>query len=102
MFEEMEKEVIGLILRNEPTLGKQNENIRIIKREFTGVGFFSYFEGYNDNSNTQISNVGAILNDSIHVGFTLFANEGKLNFLEGYTYDEPWPKSIKTYKIFLE
>jgi hypothetical protein len=99
MFEEMEKEMINLIMQNESILNKQH--LSIINREFMGAGFFSYFEGFTYDSDLQISNIGALLNNSIQVGFTLFINKGKMNFLEGYTYNEPWPKDIETYEVFL-
>ena len=27
-------------------------------------------------------------------GYVLFIRDGKLNFLEGYAYDEPWPEYL--------
>lgn len=83
-------------------IGKRCDIAKISKREFTGVGFYSYFDGYTDDSDMQISNVGGFLNDNIRVGFTLFIKDGNPTILEGYTYDEPWPKEILSYKVFFE
>jgi len=100
MFEKFEKDVIEFFLQNASNLHCKIDDLQIEKREFSGDGFFTYFRGNVEDSDTHISNAGALLNEKIQVGFTLFVNKGKLNFLEGYTYCEPWPEHIETYKIF--
>lgn len=100
----MEKEVLGLIWKG-TFVDKQSIKTNILKRKFTGVGFFSYFDGYSDDPDVQlstVSTVGGLLNESIRVGFTLFLRDGNPYMLEGYTYDAPWPSNILSYKVFLE
>ena len=104
-FIEMEKEVIRLILQeNSKWSYLLQDNFMITKREFTGVGFYTDFYKkvikIRKFENARISTVGGILNEKIQVGFVLFIEEGQLDVLEGYTYDEPWPEKITAYKIF--
>jgi hypothetical protein len=103
VFTSMENEAIQLIVRNYPCLLDQAKNAIITKREFTGVGFYSYFhinqsEMYGNDM--QISDVGAKINDRIQVGFLLFVKKGQLDLLECYTYGDPWPDMIQSYEIF--
>src|SRR5262245_22674397 len=68
------------------------------QRTMTGVGFFLRFAIQSDaekiqaNGQRTLSCVGAELEGVEHgVGFVLFIQDGKLDFLEGFTYEEPWP-----------
>lgn len=107
VFEKMEKEIIRQILHEDQHWSYllQNNHI-IIKREFTGVGFFTYFAKIaienQRTENASISKVGGILNEKVQVGFVLFIKNSQLDVLEGFTYDEPWPESIESYEIFRE
>ncbi|MCL2311624.1 MAG: hypothetical protein FWC41_03890 [Firmicutes bacterium] len=104
IFKDMENKALRLILRDHPPLLNQLKNAVIAKREFTGVGFFTDFLIDNNvfcGKNMQISDVGAKINNSVEIGFVLFIEKGKLDFLEGYTYDAPWPDTIKTYKLYV-
>jgi hypothetical protein len=43
-----------------------------------------------------ISDVGAEIEGVRHgVGFVLFIQDGRLDCLEGFTYDDPWPDEVK-------
>jgi hypothetical protein len=101
MFEKMEIDIVALALKKHPDMLQQVNTITISKREFTGVGFFTFFVDSCDDSDLQLSDVVGVLNEKINVGFTLFVNNGKISCLEGYTYDEPWPNEILSYKVFL-
>ena len=105
LFKNMENEVLLLILREYPVLLNKLKQSHITKREFTGVGFYSNFESKDDiiyGDDMQISDVGGRINNSLHVGFLLFVKKGKLDFLECFTYGDPWPENIESYEIFVE
>jgi hypothetical protein len=66
-------------------------------RQLSGTGFFSHFVVSADAPaiappSFEIS-VDAILTSGHAAGFTLFVRDGRLDWLEGYTYgDTPWPE----------
>ena len=99
----MEKLLFGLhpCLEN---LRTQLAHCRAIKREFTGVGFFIFFDidpklAYGD-VNFQLGDIHAkVAGVRDGVGFVLFIEKGLINNLEGYTYDEPYPKKIEQYTL---
>ncbi len=75
----------------------------------TGVGFFTYFTMPDDiaplpnGASFHIADVGAYLNDhALEVGFVLFVRDGRIEELEGYTYDEPWPKGVRNFELFYD
>ncbi len=86
-----------LILRD------QINKARVIDREFTGVGFFTNY--HNDDilweEEMIISDVGAILNNNIEVGFVFFIREEGARFLECYMYGDPFPDQIESYEVFI-
>ena len=88
---------------------QQYENSAIVNRQFTGAGFYTYFQ-VNDKSLLLGDDVNFGLG-GIHAkikglergaGFTLEIENGALNNLEGYTYAEgTWPKKITDYQLYL-
>jgi hypothetical protein len=84
------------------TLRNQTRNARLIKREYTGVGFYCTFEVLPDSpllegkGNFEITDVNGETQGLEHgVGFVLFVRDGRLDTLEGFTFDEPWPASMR-------
>jgi hypothetical protein len=80
---------------------------RVKSRKLSGVGFFiefnvpQYIEAAPiKNKNTHFGDVIAKL-PNLHygAGFLLFIKDGKLDMLEGYSYDEPWPKQVTKFKL---
>ena len=76
------------------------------QREWTGVGFFLDIETPPDlspvplNKNLHLADVGADLEGVKHgVGFVLHVRDGLLDYLEGFTYDEPWPERAGAYSV---
>ncbi len=73
--------------------------------EFTGVGFFLNYEVPVElpcaiPRNFTIGGFNADLDGVSHgVGFELFVRDGKIAFLEGFTYDEGWPDHITRYEL---
>jgi hypothetical protein len=109
-FEKFEDDVMKVILSEDEKfrniLEKQYKSAKIINREFTGVGFFTDFEiqdktlKIENNPNFELGNIQAQLKKIEYgVGFVLFIRDGFITFLEGYTYDEPWPDDIKDYVL---
>ena len=111
MLTSLERAVIDLLLteQGEPndTIRLQVKNANIANRELTGVGFFTKFElpvtssVRRDLPNCTISGVEAELPGLKHgAGFLLFIRDGVVSQLEGFTYDEPWPMTIDSFKLW--
>ena len=86
------------------TLRIQAEKARLIGREYTGVGFFCDFEVPSDaptlNGDFHIGDVNGQLQGLANgAGFVLFVRGGRLDALEGFSYDEPWPKEIGMFTL---
>jgi hypothetical protein len=113
-FIDFENEVIKMILDNNidkmDILREQYKISQVLKRKFTGCGFFSTFI-INDTEkklqfeelNIELSCLGEIEGVENGVGFILFIRDGYIDVLEGYTYgEETWPEEIGKYKLYLE
>lgn len=86
------------------TLRQQSTQARLAKREYTGVGFYCDLEVSSDAPTVQgdfyLGDVCAELNGLAHgAGFVLYIRGGRLNMLEGYTYDEQWPDRIRGFSL---
>lgn len=84
----------------------QYKNSTVLKRDFTGTGFFTYFDIKKNfilesSKNFQIGDVvGQLDGLNYGVGFVLFIKKGVLDFLEGYTYgNEKWWDVIGNYSL---
>ena len=116
----LEKEVIENIVKFSETkflnrslvakILKQSKNSKVTSRDFSGVGFFTYFQvddkslSLGNNINLQLGGIGAEIEGLKYntAGFTLFIENGMLALLEGYSYgDDKWPKKITNYKLYL-
>jgi len=85
-------------------LRAQAAKARFIKRECTGVGDFCHFEVPSEapilKGDFEIDDVDAELEGLAHgAGFVLFIRDGRLDVLESYTYDEPWPRDVVNFKL---
>jgi len=87
-------------------LRRQAEVASLEKREETGVGFFCYFAVPSEfprvaePEDFRISDVEAEMEGlGEGAGFTLLIEEGRLVMLEGFSYTEPWPKSVGAYEL---
>lgn len=105
---ELEQAVLDRLLSGDHpalvVLRRQAERARVVAREETGVGFFCDFEVEGSAPALQgdfdIGDVYGELEGLAHgAGFVLFIRDGRLSMLEGFTYDEPWPKKIGTYTL---
>jgi hypothetical protein len=111
LIEELERAVMQVLLAdNDPdarALRAQFQMAKVSKREFSGVGFFTTFsvpdEAPRLTSRTKSDwHKGAFaeLEGVQHgAGFTLFLKEGRIDILEGYTFDDPWPEHIGRFSV---
>ena len=90
-------------------LRRQFETSTVTNREFTGVGFFTTFgvpvsvPKVAEGKSFKFGDVNASVAGLQHgAGFLLFVKDGVLKMLEGYSYDEPWPKQITTFELSYE
>jgi len=112
-FEEFEEIVMKELLsgddHNLEILRAQFSSAEVRSREFTGVGFYTYFRpdvNMPKVEGKQAFQFGDLKVDlqgvKAGVGFVLFIKNGYLDFLEGYTYDDPWPGDIDILSIGFE
>jgi len=103
-FLAMERAVMGRIAATRMLVADdvalQYQAASVTSRELSGVGFFSNFAVPDDvprivPSSFEVT-VDATLRDGPDVGFTLFVRDGRIAFLEGYTFgDTPWPEQAR-------
>ncbi len=86
-------------------LRRQYAAAEVRRTELTGVGLYVYFNvpegvGALETDTLTRGSVQADIQGLKHgAGFELFVHRGYLDFLEGFTYDEPWPESIGTFTV---
>jgi len=110
---DLEKQVMQMFLEGDYPfrfeLNKQYHLSKIVKREVTGVGFFTTFllptntPIIENGKSLHIEDVQAEIEGLKYgVGFVLFIKDGKLEMLEGFSYDEPWPSLERPvqFKVF--
>jgi hypothetical protein len=112
-FDAFESEVMSKLLSEEPKYSEllmmQYDNARIVSRQFTGVGFFTDYEVLDKSlrihelSDYHFGSVQVVV-PQLHygIGFVLFIKHGLIDFLEGYTYGEPFPINISEYQIVID
>ena len=108
-FTELERAVLSKLLDGgHPVLAQlrsQLRGCRVTRREFSGVGFFTTLEVNKDaprvgDKTIRIGDVVADIEGLAHgAGFVLFIDHGKITMLEGFTYDEPWPDTIRSFTL---
>jgi hypothetical protein len=107
----LERDVIATILAPEhpvmDALRRQFERCHVASREMSGVGFFTTLEVASDAAPASVQpgrlflgDVTATVDGPTHgAGFVLFVEDGVLDVLEGWSYDEPWPDTIAGYAV---
>ena len=109
-MEALENQVMRMLLEGDgPTLEVLRYQFAVAKRrprEMTGVGFFLEFDVPEEaprlpgNVSLRFGDVIAEIEGIQHgAGFLVFVDDGVLTMLEGYTYDEPWPNVITSFKL---
>jgi len=108
---ELEQAVMEKLLAgNERVLSMLREQLKkatVVKRELTGVGFYTNFAIHdceplrvgNDKS-IMFGDVVAEVPGTNGIGFGLELRNGCLAQLEGYTFgDELWPENVSDFKL---
>jgi hypothetical protein len=100
----LERAVLEMMLTGENAelkiLREQFSKATVSKRELTGQGFFTSLEipaavpRLQKKGRVTITDVSAELQELKHgAGFVLFVDDGAMNCLEGFCYDQVWPDS---------
>jgi len=111
---DFEKIIIDTILENakkqNPTLNilkLQFLNLSVQKRTYTNVGFFTDFQFKKNNLslgrdiNMEIGSIHVEMeNLKFGAGFILYIRNGLIATLEGYCYDESWPRDERIKAIY--
>ena len=107
----LERDVIATILRPAHpvmnALRRQFERCHVASRQMTGVGFFTDLDIGTDFEPAPVKPGRIFLQDVTATieglergaGFVLFVQDGVLDFLEGFSYDEPWPDARGRYQV---
>jgi len=108
---QLEFDVLDKLLAGEDpiviALRKQLRVARVKSRELTGVGFYTEIELPRDVEPAPMRSGAVKFGDVVAdvpglrggVGFLLFICDGRIEMLEGYTYEEPWPSQIDSYRL---
>jgi len=86
---------------------RQIPHLMVERRSFSGVGFVTRFArastptiGSGGDVTKKLVNVLADINGISHgAGFVVNIKDGEIDWLEGYSYDEPWPSSIEQFQL---
>ena len=108
----LEKDVLEMLLHGDDkfllNLRRQLEFVVVKNRDFSKAGFFTNFHISNlckikdikSNLTFKIGDIHADIEGLNHgAGFLLYVEDGLIRMLEGYSYDEIWPSTIKEYKL---
>jgi len=90
-----------------PALRAQVERVRVIERTFSGVGFFSDLMVPEEvppaalgRDAVWFGDVAADFDGLSHgASFVVRIAEGRLEMLEGFTFDEPWPPEGTAFRL---
>ncbi len=98
-----------LFAGNHPLLAalrSQAEKARLVSRDYTGAGFYCTFAVPSEvpplpqHLDFQFGDVNAKISGLKHgAGFVVFVRGGRLDTLEGYSYDEPWPEAVGDFEL---
>ena len=107
---QLERNVMDMLLGgDDPILNVLREQYRIaevVEREMTGAGSTSrspFRPGaarLDGRGSMHLGDVAARIEGLWHgAGFVLFVRDGAIDFLEGFSYDEPWPSSVECFSL---
>jgi hypothetical protein len=107
-LDDLERAVLEMLLVGDHpalvVLRRQMEHVSVAGRETTGVGFFCDLS-VDDGCPTvdrdfHLGDVHAEIEGLAHgAGFVLFVRGGRLSLLEGFSYDEPWPDTVRSFSL---
>jgi hypothetical protein len=106
---EFERAVLSKLLAGDhpvlTALRVQAQKARLASREYTGAGFFLSFDVPPEapilaTKDFHFGDVNATVDRLQYgAGFVIFVRGGRLDTLEGYSYEEPWPNEIENFKL---
>ena len=106
----LERRVMDMLLAGEdPTLDVLRDQFRVAdvtERELTGVGFFITFlvpPGVPRLKGSKLSHLGDVKAEirGLQHGadFVLHLCDGAIDYLEGCSFDEPWPANVEEFRV---
>ena len=104
----LEQRVLEAILRGDhpvlDALREQAASCRAAGREWTGAGFYTKLEVPSLASSLRGSaRIGGVFADVEGLrdgaGFVVLVEDGRLALLEGFSYDEPWPQTVRSFQV---
>jgi len=107
----LESEVLRMLLSGSldwlSTLREQAQKASVSSRDYTGVGFVTQFSVADEaptiagTPTFRFGDVSADISGLQHgAGFLLLVKDGKIDSLEGYSYDEPWPEEAQARDVY--
>ncbi|HZB00489.1 MAG TPA: hypothetical protein VE800_00085 [Actinomycetota bacterium] len=104
-LDDLERRVLEMLVAgDEPRMRRLQAQLavcRVRDRDMTGVGFFTTLHVDRsaaeplDVASARLGDVSAEMEGVRHgAGFQLTIDEGYLDELEGYTFDDPWPDEV--------
>jgi hypothetical protein len=107
---QLEQNVMAMLLAGDAhtleVLREQYRVANVVEREQTGTGFFVTFAvplgtaRLDEGASLEIGDVAARIKGlQPGAGFVLFVRGGAIEWLEGYSYDEPWPPHIEEFRL---
>jgi len=109
-LEPLERCVMDMILAgDDPTLEVLREQFNAAEcteRTLTGAGFYTKFSvpsaipRVTGRKLSHLGDVKAEVEGMQHgAGFVLHLREGAIDYLEGFSYDDPWPASVQNFRV---
>ncbi len=98
-----QKVMTALLAGDDPilvALRNQYAAVSVANREFSGVGFFTTYTvpphiPRVEPRNFEIDDIQVEVSGAYAgIGIVLFVRDGKIDVLEGYTNDGPWPENL--------
>jgi hypothetical protein len=113
----LEKAVLGKLFEgNGPVLAAlrhQTEIAKVDERRMTGMGFYTTFNIPEGEPPAPVRLGRMCFGDVVAkipgleepgldygAGFLVCIQDGRLQMLEGYSYQEPWPEVVSTFELF--
>ncbi len=96
--------------RSFPVFRAQVERVRVLERTLSGVGFFSDLMVPEEVPAASLAKdplwfgdvVADVEGSSRGAGFVVRIANGRLEMLEGFTFDEPWPPESVRFELRYE
>ena len=85
-------------------LRQQVEACGVPEREWTGAGFFTSLDTSHWSpkllGSARISGVFTEITGLAHgAGFVLLVENGLVSILEGFSYEEDWPETVRSFEV---